>query len=324
LCGVLATAALGAGPAAGAEGRPEVAFRLAEVDLVPEGLAYDPVTKAFFVGSTYKRKIVRLDAAGRVSDFTSEGQDGLRAVLGLRVDAARRRLWAISSHAGRSVPIAGSPRDCIGCSMVLVYDLDTAALVRTWRIENVPAPHFFNDVVVTPSGDVYVTDTVDGAIYAIRGEAGALESFVTLPEGSAPNGIDVSADGQQLVVATADAILIVEIGSRRVTPLAATIDVLPGIDGLYVHRDGLIAIQPFEDRRKVVRYEVRDGRMSGQRVLDSGAPPTEQPTTGVVVGGDFYYIANSQLQRFRQQWQPDDTYDADHLDEIVILRARIG
>ena len=53
-----------------------VAFRIADPELIPEGIAYDPATKTFFVGSTYKRKIVAVDAAGKTRDFTKEGQDG--------------------------------------------------------------------------------------------------------------------------------------------------------------------------------------------------------------------------------------------------------
>ncbi len=38
-----------------------VAFTLPERDLLTEGIAYDPRTRAFFVGSVHRRKIVRVD-----------------------------------------------------------------------------------------------------------------------------------------------------------------------------------------------------------------------------------------------------------------------
>src|SRR4051812_9537514 len=63
----------------------EVAFTINEKDLIPEGIAYDPAQKEFYVGSILKRKIVRIDSSGRASDFTSEGQDGLFKVLGMTV-----------------------------------------------------------------------------------------------------------------------------------------------------------------------------------------------------------------------------------------------
>ncbi len=57
------------------------AFRISEKDLMPEGIAYDPKEKAFFIGSTYKSKIIKISQEGKMSNFTKEKQDGLRSVL---------------------------------------------------------------------------------------------------------------------------------------------------------------------------------------------------------------------------------------------------
>jgi hypothetical protein len=63
------------------------AFRVAENDLIPEGITHDSVTGDFFLGSLHKQKIVRVDASGRARDFKTSGQDGLWQVLGMKVDA---------------------------------------------------------------------------------------------------------------------------------------------------------------------------------------------------------------------------------------------
>src|SRR5262245_28904920 len=73
---------------------PSIAFVLQDRELIPEGIAYDPSSRTFFVGSTYERKIVAVDADGRARDFTSEKQDGLWGLVGMKVDAPRRLLWA--------------------------------------------------------------------------------------------------------------------------------------------------------------------------------------------------------------------------------------
>ena len=44
------------GQAAAADHRSELAFRIPERDLFPEGIAYDPVSDTFFLGSVRKRK----------------------------------------------------------------------------------------------------------------------------------------------------------------------------------------------------------------------------------------------------------------------------
>ncbi|MCK5078180.1 MAG: hypothetical protein KAR38_17495, partial [Calditrichia bacterium] len=70
-----------------------VAFTLNERDIIPEGLAYDPVEQCFYLSSIYKSKIVKIDKNGNATNFSSEKQDGLRPVVGMKVDVKRRILW---------------------------------------------------------------------------------------------------------------------------------------------------------------------------------------------------------------------------------------
>jgi tetratricopeptide (TPR) repeat protein len=68
----------------------EPAFSVHEKGLVPEGLAYDPNTKTFFLGSVYQRKIVAVNAANEARDFSrdsecdgNEGRSDTSFALGL-------------------------------------------------------------------------------------------------------------------------------------------------------------------------------------------------------------------------------------------------
>jgi sugar lactone lactonase YvrE len=77
--------------------RSELAFMLSETDLIPEGIAYDPLDRAFFLSSLHKRKVVRVrlrtrGASPMVEEFTAPGQDGLYSTLGMKIDAERRVL----------------------------------------------------------------------------------------------------------------------------------------------------------------------------------------------------------------------------------------
>ena len=76
--------------------RSTTEITLYERDLAPEGIAYDPVDRCFYVSSLSKHKIVRLAADGSAKDFKSSQQDGLGATLGMKVDAQRRYLWVTS------------------------------------------------------------------------------------------------------------------------------------------------------------------------------------------------------------------------------------
>ena len=304
----------------------EVAFRIADPELVPEGIAYDPATKRFFVGSTFKRKIVAVDTKGRVTDFTSEAQDALFGMLGLRVDAKRRLLWAISSNAGGTMPSRNLDKTCLGCSTVTTYNLDTGKLVRKYELSNKPGVHFLNDVVVSAAGDAFITDTITGDLYRIRAGSDALERWINIGEQVYPNGIDIADDQQTLFVATGAGIRRVSISDGRVTPVQPLDPAAkpPIIDGMYFHKGSLIAIQPFEEKRTVVRYRLSaDGSaVTAADVLQGEHALHKQPTTGVIVGSDLYYIANAQLQVFRAMYK-DGAYDKSALVDIVVLRTPI-
>jgi len=71
------------------------------------------------------------------------------------------------------------------------------------------------------------------------------------------------------------------------------------VDGLYWYGNGLIAVQGIPTLARVVRYGVSaDGsRITSGAVIERGLPVVQQPTTAVLVGTRFYYIANSQYGR---------------------------
>jgi len=303
-----------------------VAFRVADAELIPEGIAYDPQTRVFYIGSTYKRKIVSVDSKGVSRDFTGEMQDGLLGVLGMKVDAGRRLLWVVSSHAGSDMPGRGLDRDCLGCSAVFKYDLKTGKLIKKYVLSNSPAAHFLNDLTINSGGDAFITDTLTGDIYHISRAKDELELFVSLGRQAFPNGIDLSGGEQQLFVAASDGIRVIELRDKGSRTLKLP-DVAPPIiiDGLYFYQGSLITIQPFADRRKVVRYylDKTAGAVTKAEVIEADHPLFSQPTTGVIVGKNFYYVANSQLQLFRRLYKPDGAYDKGRLRDVVILRERL-
>lgn len=311
---------------ASAQEQSRVAFKIADSELIPEGIAYDPRARIFFVGSTYKRKIVSVDERGVVRDFTGEAQDGLLGALGMKVDARRRLLWVISSNAGGTMPGKGLGRDCLGCSAVFKYDLRTGRLIKKYELSNKPSVHFLNDLTINSRGDAFITDTVTGDIYLISRKRDELELFVSLGQQAYPNGIDVSDDGKHLFVAANGGIRVVNSHDKTSRILKLPDGVSPVvIDGLYFYKGGLIAIQPFADQRKVVRYSLdeRANAVTTVEVIEPEHTLFNQPTTGVIVGQDFYYIANSQLQLFRRMYKPDGAYDKGQLSDVVVLRERL-
>lgn len=293
------------------------AFTLAEKDLIAEGIAHDPVERVFYVGSIHRRKVVSVDARGVVKDFTGEGQDGLWGVLGMRVDAARRVLW-VNSVAG---PEAGEAR---GSSGVFKYDLKTGRLIKKYLLPNKPRTHLLNDVALNPRGDAFITDSEEGSVYVVRAARDELETLVAPGTFIYPNGVTLSPDGRRLYVAdfaTGLSAVDVESGAVKAVEYPEGV-IVHGADGLYFYRDSLVAVQNLRGPGRVVRLFLnREGdRVQSARVVEAFNSLFEIPTTGVLVGDELFYIANSQLRKLDDAGViPAGT----KLDEVRVLRVKL-
>ena len=69
-----------------------------------------------------------------------------------------------------------------------------------------------------------------------------------------------------------------------------------------------------------LRLDAGYGRIEGVSVLERKNPSFDEPTLGVVVGDELYYVANSQYGSFDEKGQPL----ADRLVDTVVLRLRVG
>ena len=70
---------------------------------------------------------------------------------------------------------------------------------------------------------------------------------------------------------------------------------LSGIDGLYAVGNLLLATQNGTSPERVVRFALNESttRVISEDTLERATPTLGDPTHGVVVGNDFYYIANA-------------------------------
>ena len=83
-------------------GASALAFHTEDDSLLVEGIAHDPKTGRFLLSSVHQRKVVAVDPKTfAAKDLVTPGQDGLGGVLGMEVDARRRRLWVVSNHVRR-------------------------------------------------------------------------------------------------------------------------------------------------------------------------------------------------------------------------------
>ena len=292
-----------------------IAFSIHEKDLIPEGMAYDPVDKAFYIGSLEKCKIMKIDKQGRISDFTEPRQDGLVSVLGMKVDAKRRILWAVTSYGFYKANI---PRELLGTTGVFKYDLRTNNLLNKYMLPQ-EENHFLNDLTIDSDGDVYVTDWRKFGIYKITSVTDTIEKLVDLSRSS--NGIDISEDGRKLFVA-GSGIGVLDMDTKTFRELSHPPNMVLSGDGLYYYENSLIAVQN-GGLGKITRFYLNDcqDEIVHSETIEAYHPLFNIPTTGAVVGDEFYFIANSQLRAYDDE---GNLYPLSELEATKILKVKLN
>jgi hypothetical protein len=122
--------------------------------LFPEGGAFDPADRAFYVGSIEHGSITRVDANGTESTFNPGTGEADRYTLGMQIDAARRLLWVCTT------------KDSLGS--IWIFDLASKARVANIDLTVANPKAACNDVLL--DGDTaLVSDRENEHIYSIDG-----------------------------------------------------------------------------------------------------------------------------------------------------------
>src|SRR5579885_2895628 len=178
--------------------------------------------------------------------------------------------------------------------------------------------HGFNDLVVRKNGEVILTDSLSGAVYRFDPRSHSFTSLRLDRELSYPNGIALASDDRQLFIADDLGVIRLDLQSNtsaEVNPGAHS--TLAGIDGLYWHHGGLIAVQNDIGSPRIAAFRLSNDGLHVTRttVLENRTPLVATPTTGAIKDNDFYFIVNSQI---------DNLNDDKVLDATRLTRVRIA
>ena len=271
-------------------------FELEDKTVIPEGIAYDAHSRAFFVGSIAQRRILRVGEGQAVSEFAGE-KAGLDHVLGVAMDSPRRILYAVSTTALTDV---GERQRR---NAVFAFDADSRRLLKRY---DVPTALQLNDVAVAPGGRVFTSDSASGAIYeiAVKGPGPARE-LVAPNQLRGANGLAASPDGARLFVAHSTGLAVVEISTGAIKRVAnQTRESLAAIDGLYEYQGELIGVQNVTTPGRVILISLsRDGESVNRvrTLLSHHHNALDEPTTGAIAGDYFYLLAATGVSRFNRQ-----------------------
>ena len=275
------------------------AFITEEKDLIPEGLAYDQRQNSYYLSSLNRKKIVKIDPEGRVTDLVPGDRYGLLPVLGIRLDPADGSVWADAF-------------EDVGRTELLHFDSAGKLLGRYSPKDG--AKHGFNDLVVEKGGEVITTDSLGNQVFRFDPRSQIFTPLDVYRKLFYPNGIALADDGETVYVADAVGVVRLDLRSgesRDVDP--GPHNTLAGADGLYWHNGSLIAVQNGIGSPRVAAFKLtKDGnRVMQTKVLENHTAFTVLPTTGAIHGNDFYFIANSQI----------DNLNGDKVMDITKLAA---
>ncbi len=302
-----------------------IAFTVPEKDLLPESIAYDSIKNEFYIGSTRKGKIIKVLKDGSHEDFILSKKEGLWMVIGIKADSKRRHLWVCSSG-GDNLEGYTLKDDKEGRPAgIFKFDLDTKKLIKKYVLNDKGAVHFFNDLVITKKGDVYITHMFsDQALYKISNGDDQLVKISSLDGIQYPNGITMSYDESKLYIAHSGGISVMDLSSKKLkllpVPDGVKIAKRESIDGLCFYKNSLIGIQP--DINTVQQFELDQSglKIKKTKPLEVNHPMMNNPTTGTIINDKFYYVANAQFGSFNE----DGTlFPLEKLYEVCILQLSL-
>ncbi|MCB0154190.1 MAG: SMP-30/gluconolactonase/LRE family protein, partial [Anaerolineae bacterium] len=226
------------------DGAMPTSYALIGDAVFPEGVAYNPASGKFYVGSTTDGTLFEGDvASGEVTVFSEGGSDGRTTAIGLKVDG-NGYLW-----------VSGG-----GTGQMFVYNTADGSLVASYTTPEVEQT-FINDVTIAPDGAAYFTDSFRPILFKISGtEGGEAEAWLDFTgtvleygEGFNLNGIAATPDGQYLLTVHSPTgnLYRIDLASREVTQVdtgGAELMAGDGIlligDTLYVSRNSFGQIVP--------------------------------------------------------------------------------
>jgi hypothetical protein len=268
---------------------PVLKFTIPEHDLYPENIAYDSVSKSYFLSSMARSRILRIRENGSYDDFVSMPGSNLLSSVGMKVDAKRRRLWVCSGR----FTLFRDHADAPARTGVLLFDIDEGRLIKEWHLPQESDYHIFNDISLTADGDAYATTTLIGRIYRLSADAEEMELVHQLEEGRHNNGIDLDPSGRFIFVTVDRSISRLEPATGKLVEMRVPGEAALGSDGLYFYENSLIVVKP--RFKEVSRLFLNQDMTAVERVviLAKDHPDFAYPTTGAVVGDRLLLVSTS-------------------------------
>lgn len=282
-----------------------------------EDVVRDPESGDFFLSSVRHRQVLRVSPGGEWRNIAT-AKDGLLAVAGLALDTKTRTLYTVSAPQPHMDDFANDGKRR---AELIAIPLDEGKAIRRISLpEELEAPSP-GDLALDSEGNVYISDGQNPVIY--RWQKGEAEAKLWLRDErfSALQGLVLFEDPELLIVADySRSLWRIDLRDKTVAMIKPIAGVsLAGIDGLARDGDSLIATQNGINPARVlrIRLDQSKSKVESVTVLEKNNPTWDEPTLGSIHNGAFYYISNSQWNRFDGNGKVSDE---NALRDLTVLR----
>lgn len=288
---LLLVATTARGQSAGA--RSHVIATFGDSTFWPEGIDADQSTGKLYVASVMHRTIAEVSANGAVRELLSRDRNDFGPIFGVRVDSKRGVVWASSSG------YAAIPGSDTAPAALLEIRIADGEVLRRFIVPAMPKGHVLGDLAIGPSGDVYVSDSVQPLLYVLRVGSDRLES-ITSPLFKSLQGIAPTPDGRFVYLTDySSGLLRLSTETRAVDKLAdAAGSTARGCDGIVWYDHSIVAVQNGTRTKRIIRFVLsEDGAaIDHAQVLDEN-PEADEPTIITVRGDELVFVGNSQWDK---------------------------
>lgn len=263
-----------------------------------EGLAFRERTGELFLGDVHHRCIWRRDHDGRLTRYTAEDED-LLGVFALAVDEPRRALWAATS----GVPeMTGFTKAHQGHAALVEFNLANSELRRVIDLPDDGRDHVLGDLLVTPEGVIYATDSAAPIVWRFSPGDEEPEKFLESPSFGSLQGLVLS--GKILLISDyTNGLFAVDLAAS--TPVARAFTPPPhttllGLDGLVAAPGGLIAVQNGVTPQRLIHLALSPdlAQVTAVTALAAALPHLDDLALIALVNGRPTFIANSGWENF--------------------------
>jgi sugar lactone lactonase YvrE len=296
-------------------------------DLMPEDLTFDKNAGTFIVSSIQHRTLYRITlpkAGGAecgVKEIPLEGGAKRWPVLAVSYDAQRNLVWMTSC----AMPgFLGFPKDDEGKAALFAIDGSSGRVLRRFDLAT-GGPAVLGDMSVAANGTVYVSDSIGGGVYRVRGELKSATLEKIGGDFFSPQTPVLARDGKRVFVADYSmGIGVIDLSKPNPPDQLAYLPhpdtvAVTGLDGLYLDGDALVGIQNGTTPERIVRFHLNQAQteITAAEVIEQSTGRLGDPTHVTGLNGWLYVSANVGWNRIDDHGQ---LKPGEHFTAPILLR----